>query len=367
MDLLRTEKRKKWKEFVDKLSLIETQNDLRSLFRTYMINDDGRINSNISRTLPDKFYQMMLIGREKLPDSSTFNEKMFWFMNDIYDYPICPTCNQHNKKHFFDYKNGYSTYCSYGCSANNMIVKNKKEDSNLKNHGGKWNLQNDVFIKESSDKKLKKYGSVNNIKKCQLTTFKNHGVFFNSQIEGMVDRKRKTCMDRYGVDCFFKTTEYRSYISNLQKTKPQGCINRHTMMKLYGVEYTMQIPEIHAKTQSHRWKEYVLPSGTIIKIQGYENKALDELLLKYNEEDIITSRKDMPSFWYILDQKHHRYYPDIYIPSENLIIEGKSNYNYSCDIEKNKAKFKRVRDLGFNFKLMVYTSTSLIAEVINES
>jgi len=37
---------------------------------------------------------------------------------------------------------------------------------------------------------------------------------------------------------------------------------------------------------------------------------------------------------YMIDDKEHSYYPDIFIPSDNLIIEVKSDYTYEKDKEK---------------------------------
>ena len=41
-------------------------------------------------------------------------------------------------------------------------------------------------------------------------------------------------------------------------------------------------------------------------------------------------------FEYYIDDKKHLYYPDIYIPEYNKIIEVKSTYTYNKDVEKVK-------------------------------
>jgi hypothetical protein len=53
------------------------------------------------------------------------------------------------------------------------------------------------------------------------------------------------------------------------------------------------------------------------------------------------------------DGRVHRYYPDFYIPKENLIIEVKSQYTLDVQWDKNQAKFNAVKDNGFNFKLII--------------
>ena len=55
---------------------------------------------------------------------------------------------------------------------------------------------------------------------------------------------------------------------------------------------------------SPKLKEYNLSSGKIIKCQGYEPLALDELLQKelINEDDIVTGAKNVPKIWYTDEQ-----------------------------------------------------------------
>lgn len=59
----------------------------------------------------------------------------------------------------------------------------------------------------------------------------------------------------------------------------------------------------------------------------------------------------MPEIWYNFCSEEHRYYPDFYIPKENILIEVKSEWTLELNKEKNEAKFKAVKELGFNFRL----------------
>jgi len=118
----------------------------------------------------------------------------------------------------------------------------------------------------------------------------------------------------------------------------------------------MQNAEIFEKAQqnSFRRKEYIWTSGEISLLQGYEPIVLKELENDgYKFNDILTSPKDMPEITYFFEGKEHRYYPDFYIPSENKIIEVKSDYTLQADWDKNQAKFEATRNLGFDFILEV--------------
>lgn len=105
-------------------------------------------------------------------------------------------------------------------------------------------------------------------------------------------------------------------------------------------------------------KDYMFPSGKIIRIQGYENLALDELVKKFNENDIITNKRDMPKINYNFEDKQKRYYPDIWIKSINKIIEVKSTWTYKRDLVKNKLKEISTKELKFDFEFWVYKPIS---------
>lgn len=105
---------------------------------------------------------------------------------------------------------------------------------------------------------------------------------------------------------------------------------------------------------SFQFKDYILPSKKIIRIQGYENIALDELLCTIKEDDIILSKRHMPKIEYIIKNKKHRYYPDIWIKSVNKIIEVKSHWTYKKELIKNIKKALATRKLGYDFEFWIY-------------
>lgn len=66
-------------------------------------------------------------------------------------------------------------------------------------------------------------------------------------------------------------------------------------------------------------------------------------------------KKDMPKIIYTgLDDKEHRYYPDFYIPKNNIIVEVKSDYTYKVDLEINIRKKESTKKLGFNYLLLLF-------------
>jgi hypothetical protein len=72
------------------------------------------------------------------------------------------------------------------------------------------------------------------------------------------------------------------------------------------------------------------------------------------DKQYIDLLKDIVGFFhYECEGSTHRYYPDIYIKSENQIIEVKSTYTFNKEKEKNLIKRESVINKGINFKFII--------------
>ena len=118
-------------------------------------------------------------------------------------------------------------------------------------------------------------------------------------------------------------------------------------------------------TNMYKFKEYITPSGNILKLQGYEHFALDELLLKENvlENDIITGCKNVPTIWYddLVGEKH-RHYVDIFIPSQNRCIEVKSTWTAKLNNHTIFLKQDAAKKLGYKYEIWIYNTKGEIVE-----
>ena len=78
----------------------------------------------------------------------------------------------------------------------------------------------------------------------------------------------------------------------------------------------------------------------------------------YDEGDLVMGTREIRNIVgridYIFEGKNKVYHPDIYIISENKVIEVKSKYTIKVDIEKNEAKRKAVLDKGMNFEFIIF-------------
>jgi hypothetical protein len=97
-----------------------------------------------------------------------------------------------------------------------------------------------------------------------------------------------------------------------------------------------------------------MPSGDIRRVQGYEPFALDDLIKIYSEEQIVTDRKQIPRIQYTLNDKSRYYFPDIYIPHENKIIEVKSTYTVNFMVEMIDKKAEATKNKGYTYEIWVY-------------
>lgn len=182
---------------------------------------------------------------------------------------------------------------------------------------------------------------------------------------GTRDKTRETWMKIYGVDhpnkckeviekskqTYFKRTGFENSSHNPDVIEKR----KQTYFKRTGFYYPMQNPESFEKNKKSAYssKPYSMPSGDIRFVQGYEHFALNFLIESYDESNILT-HKGVPTIVYDFEDGNHTYYPDIFIPSENLIIEVKSTWTYTADLDKNLAKQQACSDQEYDFMFMIF-------------
>ena len=241
---------------------------------------------------------------------------------------ICKTenCNNQFMKNFSTLINNNSFYCE------NCMIKIKVENrkTTLKKRCGYICNLSCPLTKEK-------------IKQTNLIKF---GCEHNSQSQVIKNKKKQTMIQNYGV-------EYPMQSAELKEKSKQTCLEK------YGVEYPKQNTEVMEKTSklAYKFKNYTFPSGRVDKIQGYENYALDELIIneKMNESDIITGCKNVPTIWYNDENgKKHRHYVDIFIPSQNRCIEIKSTWTAKKKQDSIYLKQNAAKELGYKYEIWVY-------------
>lgn len=280
-----------------------------------------------------------------------FSRKIYHYMNNMTNVPTCNVCG--NVVNFKDKRLGYYRTCSQLCSKRDPIAMDKRISTNMVKYGGKAPAcSSDVRLK-MKESCVELYG-VENIFQHESTKehikdlmLERYGVDNPSKSEDIKKKKKETCMINYGVEVPLQSNIIR------EKTK-------NTVINRYGVSSVMHVREIFSKAKSKSFskKEYVLPSGRIVEVMGYEPLALDILLKTYKEHELIIEDDEMEKYlgkiYYTGESgRKRRYYPDIFILPENKIIEVKSPYTYEIDENTNKLKEKRCLELGYQYEFMI--------------
>lgn len=209
----------------------------------------------------------------------------------------------------------------------------------------KYGVTNVSQISEIQNKKKKtwidKYG-VDNPSKSQDIIDK-----IKSKWPTISQKRKKTWLDKYGVDSYAKTSEF------LDRRKA-------TWLDKYGVDNPSKNQNVLNKIlvanskSEYKSKQMTLPSGKIIRYQGNEDKVIIDLIKAgIKENDIVTGPGNVPQIKYMFNGKIHTYYPDIYIPRLNQIIEVKSLYTWKKYKQKNLAKIKACKDEGYNINISI--------------
>lgn len=265
-------------------------------------------------------------------------------------------------------------YCSKNCVDTCQILKNQKIETSITKYGTTNVSKSQYFKDKYRNHMMETYGvehysKVDNfVTKTKKTKLERYG---NENYNNM-DKHVATCNLNYGVDYYLSTAESKhkrkETLINIYGVDHNSKIDgRYDMMKKksiikYGVEHPMKHPDIKHKAMTqlqnslYRFKPFTFPSGLTIKIQGYEWLALNELLQEgISESSIVTDRNIIPRIPYTTtDGIEHIYYPDIFIPSLNKIIEVKSVYTYNNTLELNVLKKNASEKLGYDFEFRIY-------------
>lgn len=350
----------------------------RSSEKWYLKNNEGHVYTNLIKFKDDN-------------NLSKISEVAYWLKHDITETPTCKVCQKLLK---FYGRKGYSVICNNGsCKAeyheqvilekygttnyaktkefkNTMIskrkdIEKKKKETCIKRYG-----VDNVMKADSNKKKLEKtmierFGHKTNLM-ClsEASIIKRVETWTSDEYRGKISKKTQLRHDKYTTEEKKEIsdkakkrliTNYGSlYVANLHKNKQK----EKTWKAKYGVSNPQQHPEIHEKTQNSRYKfkNVILPSGKIVKVQGYENRVLDHIFENqlYTEEQITLERKKMPTIWYIHHNKKKRYFPDIFIESENKIIEVKSDYTMQASLMMNYAKRDASIEHGYSFEFWIF-------------
>jgi hypothetical protein len=308
-----------------------------------------KISNELHDILNSRVYISLIKKSQKLIDevsaivewTNNLDEQIYAVKFGIESKPKCPICK---KELELKYSKGSYRY-NKGCS-----IQHARETTLIEKYSVVNVFQLDSVKEKSKETCIKKYGveypnqNKNQLKKYKNTCIKKYGQDNYFKTVEFIDKRKQTCLDKFGVDHQMKSNKVKDKLKN-------------TYIERFGVDNPSKDKDIWNKIRKNQntWskKEYVFPSGKKVVVMGYEPYVIDELLKVYDEKEIFVETNEIPSFNYIFNGKNSVYYPDIYIPKENLIIEVKSIYTYEKDLKRNLEKEKAVLSAGYNFKFEI--------------
>jgi hypothetical protein len=216
-------------------------------------------------------------------------------------------------------------------------IQEKRRATNLKRYGYEHPNQVPEFFEKRRATNLERFGNVEAVAS-----------------ESVIAKKKAVVAERYGARNVFQ----------LHAVKEKS---KRTLIKRLGVPYYVQHGPSFRKIKKglFGFKDYALPSGRIIKLQGYEPDAVATLLQTHQESDLDFDA--IPSFTY--EDGFGRecvYHPDLHLLAENLIIEVKSHWTLAENYEINKRKQLAVLASGRRFQFWVRAHDHAPFEIIEE-
>lgn len=257
---------------------------------------------------------------------ANLNEKAYWMLNSLKDYPTCQYDNCNNNVSFRGLKIGYAIGC---CNSHSqLIVRPNIEATNIIRYGSTTPLQNKEIRNEINKHNLETYGTKHvvdstyfaekRIKTCQT----NFGVDYPMQSSTVQAKSKKTCKEIYGVE----------YVLQSDHAKYKG---KETSHKLYGTDYPMQSEIVKEKSRSTFQNHY----GVNAPAQCPEIRRKQQLRYTYNgisfdsiyeiayyiwltDHHIVFEYEPNVRFKYEFDKKEHWYMPDFKIDKQYVEIKG---------------------------------------------
>ena len=350
-----------------------------------------------------EFHQYLI---SNYPEELSFGEKLYWFYNNINDYPKCKNCG--NKTKFINALFGYSDYCSKKCSNSSEEKKTKTKQTNRIKFGGNAPACSKEVILKTKQTKFERHGdeNFNNRAQANQTLLERYNGVGNASevikakqqktmidkygkdncmfIDDIKDKMRANNMEKYGVDWVFKRKEIisKSIQTCIERyetphfTNPeQAVITREkNNLEKYGVKSNFEIPTAKQKsiqTCVNRYggdinvENHMQLPGVINKIietkrenKTFNSSSIEEKFNTYLIENNISFIRQYRSELY-------PYACDFYFPDYNLYLEiqgmwthGGHAFNPDDNEDKLKLeKWKQKNTKFFDSAIQVWTIT----------
>lgn len=292
--------------------------------------------------------------------------------HETYETGICVLCDCGQPATFYQKTEMYAGSCGMPKCVGSAASNTKSKWSAAQKHQDSANKQAAAAARTDEQRHQQ-------LERARVTFKTKYGVAWGSEMDSQKEKSKKTKLEKYGIETYNNSKSIS--LTNLAKSlEEKNAINqkrRDTNLKKYGIANVLMSQSIRQKSAKSNCegKLYKLPSGNNCRIRGYENLALDILfyISGYTESQLVIDDADnfkknlIPTFQYISVARHKlHYFPDIYIPHENRIIEVKSQWwwdgngkdKYQSRLKNNLRKRQAVIDAGHNYEVWIFSSNT---------
>ena len=240
-----------------------------------------------------EFHQYLI---RKYTEELAFGERLYWFYNNINEYPKCKNCGKRTK--FVNAQYGYNEYCCAKCSNSSKEKITQIKQTNQNKFGGNAPACSKEVVLKMKQTNLERYGdeNFNNRTKANKTLLERYNGVGNAS-EIIKAKQKKTMIDKYGKENSMSVDSIKDKM-------------RSNNMKKYGVEWVTQDKNVLDKIIETKRKNKTFSTSKI------ENQF--EAYLKENNINYITQYKS-------------ELYPfncDFYFPDNDLYLEIQGSWTH---------------------------------------
>lgn len=220
--------------------------------------EDLNSGNCVEKSIKKHYFEFWQFLIDNYDQKLSWSEKLYWFYNEITNYPKCPVCG--NLPGFINFRIGYKKYCCAKCSNNCPEKKLKTKNTNNDRYGGNA---------PASSQKI--------IDKMKSTTMKRYGVENVQHLSNVVRKASETCNDRYGgrgnsstilKNKYIKTCNERYGCNNpMQNEKVQLSFQKKFKDK-YGVNYPVLLEKCINKLKESKKKHTLSTHINVVDTSG---------------------------------------------------------------------------------------------------
>lgn len=287
-----------------------------------MLNTKGRINSKKLKKLKENKYsniKSFLFSRYQYVDC--IEESIHRIQLHYEDRPICPICGKNVKYLAYSRKTNKIYYNT--CCSKKCAVKlaiNKGKKTCIEKYG----VDNTLKLKEVREKAKK-------------TCIERYGVESYAKTNEFKEKIKETCLDKYGVPYYFQTSEFK-------KRAREKCIEKYGVdnsFKSIVVRNKFKVNYVNNHGVDNPWKDPLIKKkikntfNERYGVDSYSKTSMFKKFLEENKESLVCNRDRTK-------QKNHTF--NTSKPEEELYLyikkkfpevrrqyKDKERYPYCCD------------------------------------